>query len=368
MRMCWKCLEDNENLISESFCKRCCFMQYFNLEDESSLQHKNTREKRSLKLTNIQQRASNQIIDRILKQSIFVDAVCGAGKTEICIPVLRYLLEKGLNVGWAIPRREVVIELAERIQSYLEDYHVTAVFGGCVDKLAGDLIICTTHQLFRYPQYFDVLILDEPDAFPFVNDALLLRFAKLACRGTFLYLSATYDIDHVHRIVVPLRPSGKLLPVPTVKCRYFPIITLLRDLMNLKGEMVLIFVPTMKIGKGISRLLRCALITSECVDKESILSTFREKRNWIVCTTILERGVTFENCYVCVYEAHHRVFSESSLVQIAGRVMRGMKPLKGTVVFYCREYSTSLLSCVDRIKIANDAARGVLNQSMQEKA
>ena len=37
------------------------------------------------------------------------------------------------------------------------------VCGGHTEVTDGDLIICTTHQLYRYYRAFDLLILDEPD-------------------------------------------------------------------------------------------------------------------------------------------------------------------------------------------------------------
>ena len=52
-------------------------------------------------------------------------------------------------------------------------------------------IICTTHQLYRYPQYFDLLILDELDAFPYVNNEVLIGLLQNSIKGNYIYMSAT---------------------------------------------------------------------------------------------------------------------------------------------------------------------------------
>lgn len=102
-------------------------------------------------------------------------------------------------------------------------------------------------------------------------------------------------------------------------------------------------------------------MTSECEEKQSILKAFRDKKGILVTTTVLERGVTFLDCFVFVYRADHRVFTEASLVQIAGRAMRGMHPTKGTVNFYCQEKTDAITKCCERIKKANHDAQVVLN-------
>jgi len=49
-------------------------------------------------------------------------------------------------------------------------------FGDHHDALTGNIIVLTTHQLFRYEDYFDLLIFDEIDAFPYVGDLVLESF------------------------------------------------------------------------------------------------------------------------------------------------------------------------------------------------
>ena len=45
-------------------------------------------------------------------------------------------------------------------------------------KRDGDIVIFTTHQAFRYIGYFDVLIIDEVDAFPYKDNEQLKKIVK----------------------------------------------------------------------------------------------------------------------------------------------------------------------------------------------
>ena len=66
-----------------------------------------------------------------------------------------------MTVGIAVARRQVVLQLFERLKIIFPDLVVRAVCEGHTAEINGHLIVCTTHQLFRYHQFFDVLILDD---------------------------------------------------------------------------------------------------------------------------------------------------------------------------------------------------------------
>ena len=74
-----------------------------------------------------------------------IKAVCGAGKTEIVVPVIAAMLRKKKKVCFAIARRQVVLELAARLQKIFPRAAVVPVCQGYTQRLSGDLIICTTH-------------------------------------------------------------------------------------------------------------------------------------------------------------------------------------------------------------------------------
>lgn len=82
------------------------------------------------------------------------------------MPLITYCFQHEMKIGIAIPRKEVVIELQQRMQQAYPKKKIIAVYGEHHDVIDGDLILCTTHQLFRYEKVFDVLVVDEVDAFP----------------------------------------------------------------------------------------------------------------------------------------------------------------------------------------------------------
>ena len=69
---------------------------------------------------------------------------------------------------WAIPRTDVVIELVPRLKKAFPHAKVIGLHGHSDEKNDyGDIVISTTHQLIRFYQAFDLLIIDEVDAFPY---------------------------------------------------------------------------------------------------------------------------------------------------------------------------------------------------------
>jgi competence protein ComFA len=94
-------------------------------------------------------------------------AVCGAGKTELLFPSLVEALSQGGRVLIATPRKDVVLELAPRIQKVFPEARVIAVHGSSKEKWEdSDITIATTHQVMRFFQRFFLVVLDEVDAFP----------------------------------------------------------------------------------------------------------------------------------------------------------------------------------------------------------
>ena len=133
-------------------------------------------------------------------------------------------LQAQKKVCFAIARRQVVLEVKERLQQYFTHANVIAVCQGYTAIVDGDLIVCTTHQLYRYHQAFDLLILDEPDAFPFRGNAILHGIAKTSCKGHIIYLTATPDAALTARmeegtlqcLTLNQRPHAKPIPVPAI--------------------------------------------------------------------------------------------------------------------------------------------------------
>ena len=314
-----------------------------------------------------QDQISNELLNNIEKENnILVYAVCGAGKTEIIVKVIERTLKKGGQVGIIIPRRDLVVELGKRIQDIFVNNKVTLVYGGHHDDLTGDIIVLTSHQAFRYNKYFDLVILDEIDAFPYVNNDVLKSFVLNSSKGKIISLSATpSELDLKNNKVFTLfkRYHNNPLPVPKLFIS-FDLLLLLFISKKVKSYLkdnkyVFIYVPSIKEGKNlykkIKKLFSCVFVFSSMENKEEVMKDVRAKKyNVIITTTILERGVTFNNLQVLVYKSNEFIFNKETLIQIAGRVGRTFDCPDGDVYFLANSITKEMKEAIKEIKKYND--------------
>ena len=322
-------------------------------------------------LTPRQKAVSEECAQLIETGDVLLHCVCGAGKTELVVPSIAKMLKAKKKVCFAIPRRQVVLELRQRLASYFPEAEVIAVCGGHtgVTDCAG-LIICTTHQLYRYYRAFDLLILDEPDAFPFRGNPVLQGIAQTAVKGRMILLTATPDKTMQDRVLkgeltevkLMRRPHGHDLPVPRLFAASLPVL-LMRLLFWVKSHHGprMIFAPTIHSARLLHRFLSlyggCFLCTSKTEGRDEVIESFRRKKDGvIVCTTVLERGVTVEGADICVFLANHGVFDKASLIQMAGRAGRSFAHPDGDVLFLLNERSREAESCRNEILEANRCA------------
>lgn len=268
---CRKCISFGRILIEED------------LEAEHALEIQDSAEEYTLKypLTKQQVKIAAEVIKNIKTKDVLVKAVCGAGKTEIVVPVISEYLSKKKKVCFTIPRRQVVLEVAERLQSYFKNAKVVAVCGGHTQVLDGDLIICTAHQLYRYYQRFDLLILDESDAFPYHGNELLHSIALTSCRGNIVYLTATPDNELINRceegslicLELNVRPHGKPMPVPKsfVLPELICIFVMLYWLKCHDNHPRIVFVSTIKKAVWIGKLICLFMPAYVCTSKLKIV-------------------------------------------------------------------------------------------------
>lgn len=170
MMQCPRCLNTDQEYFYKGnrgwYCRRCISFGRIMLEEENEPVSLETPKEGSEEyvlqypLTPAQQKISDQCMTLIDTDDILLNCVCGAGKTELVVASISKMLAKKKKVCFAIPRRQVVLELRERLAEYFPHAKVIAVCGGHTKETDGDLIICTTHQLYRYYQAFDLLILD----------------------------------------------------------------------------------------------------------------------------------------------------------------------------------------------------------------
>ena len=356
------------------YCRKCIgFGRLLLEEEETSLELQAIQEDCSeytmqYPLTKFQEAVSKECQMNIRTQDVLLECVCGAGKTEMVLASIAGALNENRKVCFAIARRQVVLELSERLKTYFKKAKIIAVCGGHTDEIDGDLIVCTTHQLYRYQGQFSLLILDEPDAFPYRGDEVLHGIAQHACIGHVIYLTATPDNYLLSRvqegtmrhIVLNKRPHGHDLPVPRL-CIYPSIVlfwVLLRWINKHTCNPRIIFVPTIKtasiLGKILSIFMKCYVCTSESEDRDRIIYEFKKESNGImIATTVLERGVTIPKADICVWHANHSVFDEAGLIQMAGRAGRSFTSPEGDVLFLCSEKTELVQLCKEKIEQAN---------------
>ncbi|MDZ7834806.1 MAG: DEAD/DEAH box helicase family protein [Alkalibacterium sp.] len=177
-------------------------------------------------LSEQQKEASDAITESVRNnKELLVWAVAGAGKTEMLFKALADALEAGKRVCITSPRIDVCLELAPRIQESFPTVPMAVLYGGAEESYVyTQLVIATTHQLYRFEEAFDVLIIDEVDAFPFHMNAALLFAAEKARkkRSSRICLTATPDQSMQKRVrkgkleavILPARYHGHALPVP----------------------------------------------------------------------------------------------------------------------------------------------------------
>jgi competence protein ComFA len=265
-----------------------------------------------------------------------------------------------------------VLEIAERMQAAFPMLKVVAVCEGHTHVSDGDLIVCTMHQLYRYHGWFDLLIMDEVDAFPYRGNPLLARIAAYACAGEKMMLTATPDEEmkqlalHGKLMMVELfsRPHGYPLIVPTIRqlpkaVQYLYLFQyLLRQ--RKRDIQTLVFVPTIALAKSLYQIYRwmfkCQVFTSLTTNKEQIIDEFHQKKyECLFSTTVLERGITIRGIYILIIQADHPVFNEASLIQMIGRVGRKKENPTGEGVFLCQRKTKDIIACVNAIQKMNES-------------
>jgi competence protein ComFA len=337
-------------------------------------------------LSDGQQVASDRVVEAIMNnEELLVWAVCGAGKTELLFKGIEVAFATGKRVCIATPRTDVVLELTPRLQSVFPSIQVTSLYGGSDDRHQfSPLTITTTHQLLRFYQAFDVMIVDELDAFPYSVDPMLQFAVKNARKvdSSLIYLTATPSQKWQkgcrggkrNFVTIPARFHRHALPVPEfVWCgNWEKVVKQGRLPFNLQNWIeqrllidtpMLVFVPTVAWLAKILPLLqmfddKIESVHSEDPDrKEKVLRMRKKVIPLLVTTTILERGVTFPGLEVAVLGAEDRIFTESALVQIAGRVGRSALEPSGNVTYFHNGKTESMVRAKSQIVRMNKEAR-----------
>ena len=330
-------------------------------------------------LSRDQKKLSEQIVANYKnKIDTLVNAVCGAGKTELIYSVMAYCLSLGKAVAFAVPRRDVVIELSQRIHMVFPNNSIVSVYGGHTEKLVADIVVLTTHQLYRYEKYFDLIILDEIDAFPFKNNKLLNSMFFRAVKGNIVMMSATPSNDVVdffsqngkQILELNTRFHKHPLPVPKVITR-IGILKLPYLILKLRkfikgGKKVFVFAPTISKCESIYKIIKICVkngtfVHSKCKDRAQIISKFKHGGyDYLVTTAVLERGVTFKDLQVIIYDADNELYNSQTLIQIAGRVGRKIDAPEGEVIFLVNKRTSEIDDAIKTIESKNRHLQNML--------
>lgn len=329
----------------------------------------------NFQLTALQSQTARQIKNQIQnKQNTLIYAICGAGKTEIVAQSIIMILNGGGRVGFATPRRALAIDIQKRFVSMFPLTKVIAVYGQHHDVVDGELIVFTTHQSMRYQKVFDLLIIDEVDAFPYQGNRTLNTITERTARGPIVKLTATpttedikenvtyqlFQRPHKHRQILPVYSSGLRI------VRLYVLLTTVKRWQK-QGHSILIFAPTIQtvnwIAKTISRFVSpCYAISSMTPHTKELYHHLTSHTPLIATTTtIMERGLTIPNVNVFVWDADHPVFTMATLIQIVGRVGRVAPHFEGEAILCGKRETKEIMQCMKTIEQQNRFAPNVEN-------
>lgn len=315
-------------------------------------------------------------------------AVTGAGKTEMLYPLIAKALQNKLRICLATPRIDVCNELYPRLSKVFPEVESVLLYGASVQKYRyTQIVLCTVHQLFRFYRAFDLLILDETDAYPFIDNISLHYAVANACKqeATQIYLTATPDqklrkaiqTKKIGLTYLPLRFHEQ--PLPSLQINYikdlsqklqrkrpFKQLVLPLKRWSKNNEPFLIFVPKLALLAPVLQLVQTLVPTlngttvhaSDPLRLDKVRLLRQEKYRYLVTTTILERGVTLPKLNVMVFYAE--LFKETTLVQIAGRVGRSKKHPTGDVILLCQKHAEVIKRARWQIDHANKQAKKML--------
>lgn len=330
----------------------------------------------NFELTNIQKEASQRVVSAIReRRHLLLHAVTGAGKTEIIFEGIKYAREHGMNVAVVSPRIDVVKEVHLRLGDAFRKSRIDLMFAGVKVKFEHHFTVCTVHQLYNFHNHFDCIIVDEYDAFPLADDKHLLGAIDKAgtADGNIIIMSATPTRKMVNYVGegnvfhIARRYHGHDLTVPVIhygnvnkgvqRKRLNGKLKRLLDGITAADRRVLVFFPEIKMMYDAYPLILKHFGDAETVysGDEARYSKVERMREGeikiLLSTTILERGVTFENLDVIV--VHTEYFPSDTLIQICGRVGRKPQDPTGSVHFITLYNTHHIQKTVRTIKAFN---------------
>lgn len=361
---CWYCnemgpIKSNDHLVQIKDPKKYVSIHRINWEGQ---------------LTRHQQKISNdQLMAWKQRCHHLTYAVTGAGKTEILFPLINQVLSEQKRIALVAPRVDVVIELSQRLKKYFNG-PMTILHGAEHEIEYTQLVICTVQQLMKFHYTFDLMIVDEIDAFPLRNNRSLEKVIENATNpcGLRYYLSATPATKFLRKVkrenwklsFLPYRFHG--YPLPVVKIYLSP--NWRQKLPNkLKNQLLqyqtnnrcfLIFVPEIAdlnlIKAMLPKTLLVATVHANHAERANNIMKLRlGEIKGLITTTILERGVTFKALDVYILGGDELVYTYETILQIAGRCGRDLDYPNGNVWIFTSDITLKMLRAKNEIQWLN---------------
>ncbi|EDN8988395.1 DEAD/DEAH box helicase [Listeria monocytogenes] len=341
-----------------------------------------------------QRKASNAIVVNLkAKTDMLLWAVAGSGKTEMMFEGMDWALRQGFRICVASPRVDVCLELLPRLKEAFPSIDIVCLYGDSKDNYQGEqFVIATTHQLIRFYEAFQVIFIDEVDAFPYAKDPFL-EYAVMKARtkeGSTIIITATPEKKWQEECVrgkrnfvkIPGRYHRKKLPVPRTcwigpwkknlaKGKITPKLIQWMNDVKKKDQPALIFFPEIdamnKFANALENKGYASPVTVHSADelrKEKVEWLRKGKIKLLLTTTILERGVTFTDVQVAVFGSEARIFTEAALVQISGRAGRKLSHPTGDVCFFHYGKTIEMKQAISHIQKMNQ--QGVIEGMLDD--
>ena len=336
---CNLCKSDN---VYNNRCLDCGFSNKELYFIERYINNKTHYYKLDFELSLKQKKASNFFLEKYMKkENAYLNAVCGSGKTEIMYETINYALNNNDKVLIAIPRKEIVMELYNRLKEVFVNTTIKALDGLHHDDNA-ELLISTVHQLIHYEDEFDLIILDEADAYPFSFNDYLKRLLHKSLKkdGVLIVMSATekekikyekFTLNrryHNHDLKMP--EFYKINEEDVLYSKEF------NNIISNKDRKFIIYTSSIKKALYIGNILNSKVVSSKNEHTQEIVEDFKRNNDkLLVSTTILERGITIKGLDVIIIDASSSVFTKETIIQICGRVGRKIDdPIGNIYIFY----------------------------------
>lgn len=327
-------------------------------------------------LSGTQRIASDAIVEATaVNKNVLLNAVTGSGKTEITFAAIQAARQAGKRVAFIAPRIDVVKEVYMRLREAFNDTRIDLKYDGVKIEFEHQFLVATVQQLYNYKAHFDLIIVDETDAFPLTTDDVLMRTITHAATDnhSIIFMTATPSkrmmrfLGRHETISITKRYHGHPLAVPETHWMNIikdirkgkptnHLIHLLESIIQSERK-VLVFVPEIELMHVLEVILspHFANITSVYSGDDARytkVESMRESQiNILLTTTILERGVTFPYLDVIVIGADYYDFS--SLMQICGRVGRKIEDPHGHIYFFGEFNTLGIKKTIRTIKELN---------------